>query len=205
MTIARLAGLERYKGIDEVIRILPRVRERIPSIMYLVMGEGTDRARLERLVATVGVGDHVRFLGYVPEEDKAAHLRLSDGFVMPSRGEGFGIVYLEAMACGVPVLASKLDAGREALLEGRLGVLVDPRDADELLAGVLSLLSRPKGVVPPELQLFSHERFRERWIEVADRVFLPGMFSSGRERVGPPAGAGTGSTDCTSSDEGRLL
>ena len=67
------------------------------------------------------------FAGRVAESEKAAHYRLADAFVMPGYGEGFGIVYLEALACGIPVLASKLDASGEALRDGTMGLLVDPR------------------------------------------------------------------------------
>ena len=74
----------------------------------------------------------VTFTSVVPEAEKADHYRLADAFVMPGRGEGFGIVYLEAMACGIPVLGSRLDAGREALRQGELGILVDPDDRDAL-------------------------------------------------------------------------
>ncbi len=101
--------------------MLPSLAERIPGIAYLIVGDGDDRARLEAKAACLGVADRVVLAGFIPETAKADHYRLADAYVMPGWGEGFGIVYLEAMACGLPVLGSKLDGSREALREGDLG------------------------------------------------------------------------------------
>ncbi len=75
--------------------------------------------------------------GYIPESEKADHYRLADAYAMPGRGEGFGIVYLEALAWGVPVVASQVDSGREAVRDGALGILVDPNDAKDIKRGIL--------------------------------------------------------------------
>jgi glycosyltransferase involved in cell wall biosynthesis len=80
---------------------------------------------------------------------------------MAGRGEGFGIVFLEAMACGVPVVGSKLDGSRDALRDGRLGILVDPDNHAELAAGIGEALVMPKGV-PQGLEYFHYDRFAER-------------------------------------------
>src|SRR5439155_2564410 len=101
---------------------------KIPNVVYVVCGEGPDRSRLERKAVGLGVRDRVVFTGFIPEALKADYYRLADAYVMPSRGEGFGIVFLEAMACGIPVMGSRLDGSREALLDGELGVLVNPDD-----------------------------------------------------------------------------
>jgi phosphatidylinositol alpha-1,6-mannosyltransferase len=88
---------------------------------------------------------------------------------MPGRGEGFGIVYLEALACGIPVLGSRIDGSRDALLDGRLGILVDPRDPEDVLAGLSRLLATHKGV-PPELAQYDRERFEQRLSGLLDEV-----------------------------------
>jgi glycosyltransferase involved in cell wall biosynthesis len=88
---------------------------------------------------------------------------------MPSRGEGFGIVYLEAMACGIPALASKLDGGREALRNGQLGVLVNPASQADLVNGILAALRRPKGI-PAGLDYFSASAFKNRTHGILDRI-----------------------------------
>jgi glycosyltransferase involved in cell wall biosynthesis len=170
LTVARLAGRERHKGIDEVLELLPALRRRHPELAYLVVGEGPDRARLETKARQLGLADAVVFAGYVPEAEKADHYRLADGFVLAGRCEGFGIVLLEAMACGLPVVASKLDGSREALRGGALGILVDPGDPADLEAGLLRALERPAGVVPEGLDYFSAERFDARCHALLDRL-----------------------------------
>jgi glycosyltransferase involved in cell wall biosynthesis len=178
MTLARLDPGERYKGVDEVMEALPTLTDTHPDIAYLICGSGGDRERLEAKAGALGVSDRVVFAGYVPEEEKADHYRLADAFVMPGWGEGFGIVYLEALACGVPVVASSADASQEAVRNGELGVVVDPHDPTSVVEGIRDALARPKGV-PQGLDTFSHERFAERWRAVAERAFrLPAMSPS---------------------------
>jgi len=143
LTLARLDANERYKGIDEVLAVLPE----LPDLAYLVVGDGSDRARLEAKARGLGLAGRVVFAGYIPENEKTDHYRLADAFVMPGRGEGFGIVYLEAMACGVPVVASQADASREAVLDGRLGEVVDPDKPAEIAAGIRRALARPRARV----------------------------------------------------------
>ena len=170
MTLARLSPSERYKGVDEVMEALPALARDVPDVAYLVCGGGGDRPRLEAKARQLGVADRVVFAGYVPEDEKADHYRLADAFVMPGRGEGFGIVYLEALACGIPAVASSADASREAVRDGLLGVVVDPDDRVSIVSGIRDALAREKGV-PPGLDHFSHARFVERWHAVVDDVF----------------------------------
>ena len=167
LTLGRLSSDEQYKGHDEVLEVLPDLAEEVPDVAYLVCGDGDDRPRLERKAKRLGVADCTVFAGYVPEEEKEDHYRLADAFVMPGRGEGFGIVYLEALACGVPVVASSADASREAVRDGQLGAVVDPDDPDDVKKGILKILQEPTGV-PEGLDYFSVERFRERWHEVVE-------------------------------------
>ena len=162
MTLGRLVSAERYKGFDEVIDILPALAGANPNLVYLIVGDGSDRSRLEAKVRALGLGDRVVFAGLVPEVEKADHYRLADVYIMASRGEGFGFVLLEAMACGVPVVASKLDGGREAVRDGQLGMLVDPGDADGLKRAILETLERPTGVVPEGLAHFAFPHFEAR-------------------------------------------
>lgn len=171
LTVGRLSSGERYKGIDTVIELLPRLCRAIPRLCYLIVGDGDDRPRLQHVVNQLGLSDRVRFAGYVPENEKADYYRLADAFVMPGTGEGFGLVYLEAMACGIPVVASSADASCEAVLGGALGEVVNPRDRDDVEAGILRALRRPVGLVPTGLQQFSTAAFEGRWRSAIDDVF----------------------------------
>lgn len=166
MTLARLPGTERYKGVDEVMEVMPALLEVESNLKYLIAGEGDDRPRLEAKALSLGLADRVIFTGMVKEADKGDLFRLADAFVMPGRGEGFGFVFLEALACGVPAVGSKLDGSREALRNGMLGELVDPTDADSIKAGILRALAKPKGI-PPGLAYFAWPAFCQR---VADAV-----------------------------------
>jgi phosphatidyl-myo-inositol dimannoside synthase len=161
MTLGRMVGQDRAKGFDEVLEVLPRLISDIPDIAYIAAGDGPDRPRLEAKASALGVADRVVFTGRVDEEKKADLFRLADLYVMPSRGEGFGFVVLEALACGVPVAASQSDGTREAVLDGRLGVVVDPEDPDSIRLGILKALKRPRGV-PPGLAHFAFDRFSDR-------------------------------------------
>ena len=161
MILARLVSAERYKGVDELLEIMPDLLAREPELVFLVAGDGNDRPRLEAKAKALGISDRVVFAGYVPESEKVAHYRLADAFVMPGRCEGFGFVFLEAMACGVPVVASTLDGSREAVRFGMLGQMVNPDDRTALVQAVIRALSTEKGI-PEGLEYFSFANFQSR-------------------------------------------
>lgn len=161
LTLARLPGAERYKGVDEVLEALPALIAEEPSLAYLVAGDGDDRPRLEAKARAFGLNDRVVFAGLVDEREKADHFRLADVFAMPGRGEGFGFVFLEALACGVPVVGSAVDGSREALRDGTLGELVDPVDPVSVRDGIRRALRKPIEI-PPGLAYFGWPEFTER-------------------------------------------
>lgn len=167
LTVGRLAGEERYKGFDEVMEVLGELP---PDVVYLIAGSGSDAARLRHRAIELGVANRVIFTGGFPDSEKPDLYNLADVYVMPSRGEGFGFVLLEAMASGVPVVASKHDGGREALLDGRLGLLVDPANPHEIRAAIGEQLARGVRGVPPGLTYFSFENFTARVAEVVARA-----------------------------------
>lgn len=159
LTVGRLAGEERYKGFDEVMEVLPELP---PDVAYLIAGSGADAHRLRQRSAELGVSDRVVFTGAFPDSEKADIYNLADVYVMPSRGEGFGFVLLEALASGVPVIGSSQDGGREALLDGKLGLLVDPANPAAIRAAIQELLEHGERRIPAGLESFSMDRFVER-------------------------------------------
>jgi phosphatidylinositol alpha-1,6-mannosyltransferase len=161
MTLARLQQNEQQKGVDEMLELLPELLAEEKNVSYLIAGDGDDRQRLERKAVSLGVDKHVVFAGRVLEGEKADHYRIADVFVMAGRQEGFGFVFLEAMASGIPVVASSLDGSREAVLDGELGELADPDDRQALKAAIRRALRRPRQI-PDGLTFFSYENFRER-------------------------------------------
>lgn len=115
LTVGRLAASERYKGQDRVIEALPALIAAGHDVLYLIAGDGDDRQRLEALARSTGVSDRVRFLGAVGGDCLPDLYRAADLFVMPSTGEGFGIAYLEAMACGTAAVGLRAKGDADAL------------------------------------------------------------------------------------------
>jgi phosphatidylinositol alpha-1,6-mannosyltransferase len=148
LTVARME--EAYKGHDSLARALPRVRERVPGARWVVVGDGRLRPEIERLAAAAGVADAVEFLGAVGDRERDEWLGRADVFALPSRlpeggagGEGFGIVYLEASAHGLPVVACATAGALDAVADGETGVLVEPGDDAALADAIAGLLADP--------------------------------------------------------------
>lgn len=141
LILSRLAKEEDYKGHRELITVWPRVRQVVPGARLWVAGDGTLRPELEALAQSLGLTDSVRFWGRVSEEQKADLLRRCRCFAMPSRGEGFGLVYLEAMRQGRPCLSGNGDAGREVVGPPEAGLAVNPADTNELVEALGQLLT----------------------------------------------------------------
>jgi len=139
MTVARLWSGDIYKGVDVTIRALSAIAQVFPDVKYLVIGRGDDQPRLAQLAKDLGVADRVIFAGFVPTEQLVAHYRLADAYIMPSQ-EGFGIVYLEAMACGVPVLSGDADGSADPLQDGRLGWRVPYRNPEAVAKACIEIL-----------------------------------------------------------------
>jgi glycosyltransferase involved in cell wall biosynthesis len=169
MTFGRMAPGERYKGFDEVIASLPDLIRHRSDLVYLAAGDGPDCPRLQAKAQALGVADRVVFPGRIAEADKADYYRLADAYVMPSYGEGFGIVILEALACGIPVVASLADGTQEAVRAGALGLLVQPHDPHALQDAILQAIRQPKQI-PAGLDYFSHDQFTRRLAAALDRA-----------------------------------
>ncbi len=141
LTVGRMDSRERYKGQDRVIAALPGLVNGGLDVVYLIAGEGDDRARLEQLACDAWVRERVFVLGPLKPERLVEAYRAADLFVMPSTGEGFGISFVEAMACGTPALGLAARGAVDALVDGHVGSVV----TEDNLAGALSrMLAGPK-------------------------------------------------------------
>ncbi|MBD2093909.1 glycosyltransferase [Trichocoleus sp. FACHB-591] len=158
LTVARLSRAERYKGYDKILEALPTIRQTIPNIHYVLVGKGDDRARVEQLITQLGLQGYVTLTGFVPDQELCDHYNLCDVFAMPSKGEGFGIVYLEALACGKPTLGGNQDGAIDALCQGELGALVDPDDAVQIAQTIIQILEQAY----PNPVLYQPEKLRQR-------------------------------------------
>ena len=138
LTVARLVP---RKGHRLVLEALRKLVLDIPDLVYLIVGTGPEEAQLRRLVTEWNLSHAVRFAGFVPDDDLPAFYNLADLYVMPNSEEkgdieGFGMVFLEANACGKAVIGGRSGGAAEAVLHGRTGVLVNPDDAGELTSAV---------------------------------------------------------------------
>jgi glycosyltransferase involved in cell wall biosynthesis len=160
LTVARLESSEQYKGYDQILRALPQIRAQIPDVHYILVGKGSDRPRIEQTIADLKLQDCVTLAGFIPDEELCDHYNLCDVFAMPSKGEGFGIVYLEALACGKPTLGGDRDGAIDALCNGELGVLVNPDDVDVIAQTLSQMLQKTY----PHPLLYQPQTLRERVI-----------------------------------------
>jgi phosphatidylinositol alpha-1,6-mannosyltransferase len=156
LTVGRMAAGERYKGHDRVIAGIPDLVRRGHDIVYVIIGQGEDRARLEEIAREVDVADRLRFLGAVEARYLTEAYRMADLFVMASTGEGFGIAFLEAMASGTPTLGLAVAGASDALADGQLGTAVTGQD--DLAAAIARLLDTRKPD-PDALSRAVHARF----------------------------------------------
>ena len=144
LTVGRWLATERYKGMDTLITALPKLLTRWPDLQLAAIGQGDDREWLEDLAEEHGVRRHVHFLGGISYPQLAACYAQCEMFALPSRGEGFGLVYLEAMACGKPVIGGAHGGAPEVIQDGITGYLVQHGDAVQLATSIETLLANPE-------------------------------------------------------------
>src|SRR5262245_49619814 len=143
LMVGGLRGNQAYKGHDQVLQAWPAVVAAVPNARLVIVGEGDDRPRLERLAQESGAGDRITFTGFASDELLSACYERAALFVMPSRGEGFGLVYVEAMVHGVPCIGSIQDAAGDVIVNGTTGLLVDQDDIRAIGQAIVSLLQDP--------------------------------------------------------------
>lgn len=140
LTVGRWAAAERYKGTDVLIEVLARLRATIPGLHLVAVGSGDDLPRLRRIAAERQVADQVHFLENLSQQELAACYANADVFALPSTGEGFGLVFLEAMAFAKPVVGVDAGGSRDLIRDGTNGLLIPPNDIDRLAQGLGRLL-----------------------------------------------------------------
>lgn len=160
LTLARLSTSE-HKGQDRVLKSMPFILQQVPDAIYLVVGGGTD----ERVNAVLREHPELRhsvvFAGAAADDQRVDYYNLADVYVLPSKFEGFGIVFIESLACGVPVVASDGYGCRGGLLNGELGLLVSPDDETSIAKAIVAML---KKTAPP--QHFERESLRQKTLAV---------------------------------------
>jgi phosphatidylinositol alpha-1,6-mannosyltransferase len=178
LMVGGLRGDQAYKGHDQVIQAWPAVIAAVPNARLVIVGEGNDRPRLERLARESGAGERIAFTGFASDALLATAYERASLFVMPSRGEGFGLVYVEAMARGVPCIGSLHDAAGDVIVDGKTGLLVDQGNIRSIADAIVSLLGNPdrRRAMGEAARLrvreeFSMTAFRARLNTILDQAF----------------------------------
>ena len=171
LTVSRLDIHNRRKNVDGVLRAVAELRRGM-DIRYTVVGDGNDRPRLEALAGELGITDAVRFTGKLDEAELLAAYREADLFVLAGQAsetdvEGFGIVYIEAIAGGVPVLCSRSGGAVDAVRDGETGILIERSDAASIAEGIRRFQAARSGFDPARISAHA-EKFR--WSAAIDRV-----------------------------------
>jgi phosphatidylinositol alpha-1,6-mannosyltransferase len=196
-----MAATEQYKGHDIMLRALPSVLSRVPSLVYVVVGDGDDRSRIEALADGLGLRPHVIFTGRVSDAELAALYQRSDVFALSARtvltdrevkGEGFGIVFLEAMAFGKPVIGPSEGAPAEIIHHGVHGLLANPEDPAAVAEALVDLLTNPdkaremgQAASVWVREQYSYRAFREKLKGILNDGIQPKRSIAGRERELP--------------------
>jgi phosphatidylinositol alpha-1,6-mannosyltransferase len=176
--VGRMSSAERYKGHDQLLLAWPRVLAEVPDASLVIVGRGDDVERLHMKAAALGIGRNVYFPGFLPDAAVRSVMRHAALFAMPSRGEGFGLVYLQAMRAGIPCLGSRDDAAVDVIVDGETGLLVPKQDPEAIAGAVARLLTdetmrRRMGDAGRRRfeSTFTYPRFRARLATTLVRAF----------------------------------
>ena len=144
-TLSRLASTEQYKGHDHVIKVMSRLKQSFPEIRYILAGkhDHKEEIRIQKLISAHNVDKEIILTDFLSEDELTDHFLLADLFVLPSKKEGFGIVFIEALACGLPVVCGNADGSVDAIDHGRLGTAINTDDLDELEMAIKDSLKQP--------------------------------------------------------------
>lgn len=172
-TLCRLSSKEQYKGYDKVIEALPEIIKIFPNTKYILGGKGDQNEinRVRQLINKLNLKNTVILTGEIADNELNDYYNLCDVFIMPSKGEGFGIVFIEALACGKIVIAGNKDASKEAILNGELGILVDPDNIIDIKNTILDIFNKKIDkrffnkyfLREKVLENFSYNKFEEKF------------------------------------------
>ena len=166
LTLSRLSSKELYKGYDHVLAVFNNLTKYFPTLKYLIVGKYDDveKKRLDEIIAKYGIENKVIFSGYIHDDEIANHYGIADVYVMPSKKEGFGIVFIEAMYYGLPVIAGNKDGSSDALLNGKLGIMVNPDSEQEIELAIKNTLQNIEVNKPNKnllMQYFSFDAYKK--------------------------------------------
>ena len=170
-TLTRLSSQETYKGYDRVLLAMPTLLKKFPNLHYVLAGKAdeTESQRVFALIEQLNLRDHVTLAGFINNEEITDYFKLGSIFIMPSTMEGFGIVFIEAAACGAKIIGGNVDGSVDALLNGKLGTLVNPEDIDAIEIAIEENLNSkidPKQIQDRCLTNFGYQQYLKRFKEL---------------------------------------
>ncbi len=144
LTLTRISATEHFKGYDLIIQAVHALKKSMPDVIYLLAGpyDEMEKLRLDKLIAGYRLQPNVILTGFIAEDELSAHFLLADLFVLPSKKEGFGLVFMEAMAFGLPVICGNADGSTDAVRNEKMGTAIDPDDLKELVVVMMAKLNR---------------------------------------------------------------
>lgn len=170
--------IDKNKGFDEMLELIPELRRELPTLRYLIVGDGDDKVRLQQKSVDLEIDDLVVFVGYIPENQKADYYRLADVFVMAGSNPifdtyPFRFVFLEALACGIPVVGCRLtdENERNDFLANKLVFQVDPNNQSDIRRGILDALASGTGF-KEGIDYFYYSSFENTLHEYLDREII---------------------------------
>lgn len=180
-TLTRMSHQEQYKGYDQVIESMVGLIKKYPNLHYILAGKADEleASRIKKLINKYDLQKHITITGFLPDEEINDHYLLADVFVMPSKGEGFGISFIEAAACGCMSIAGNIDGSVDALLNGELGKLVNPNDQTAITNAIDEVLSLPDRTKTSQIlqeQCLKHFSFEKYQMKVYDLLASPPAF-----------------------------
>lgn len=171
VTVSRVGAGEVSKNYEKVLISMQNLKRQIPNLKYLIVGryEQDEKRRIENEIARLALENDVVFTGYIPDGELSSYYNAGDLYVMPSKKEGFGITFIEAMYFGLPVIGGNRDGSVDALLNGRLGLLVDPERQDEITGAIAKIFVNHNSFKPDRQVVVDHfgfEVYKEKWRRV---------------------------------------
>lgn len=149
-TISRLSPHDRDKGIDKVLFAISELKSEFPNLKYVIIGkyQNSEKQWLDKLITDYSLENSVVFTGFIADNELASHMNLGDIYIMPSKKEGFGIIFIEALFFGKPVIAGNLDGSVDALANGEFGILVNPESNEEIISAIKSIIVNKEKYIP---------------------------------------------------------
>ncbi|RFZ95311.1 glycosyltransferase family 1 protein [Mucilaginibacter conchicola] len=176
LSLARLASTEQYKGHDRVLKAVVQLKKQYHNIKYILAGsyDKAEGDRIKKLITDYDITEQVILTGFIAEQEIPDHFLMADLFVLPSKKEGFGIVFIEALSCGLPVICGNTDGSVDAIRNGELGVAINPDSDDEIESTIAGSLAEPLTLTKrKELQQQCMAHFSERnYIEIIQKMLI---------------------------------